>query len=285
MHIFHILRKTDWSENTQASYQTKSLNDQGFIHCCTEGQLAGVVQQWFTGEKDLLIMEIDPERLKSKLLFENLEGGQEQFPHIYGPVNPEAIVAVDDFIMPPGIKPAQMRQTIPIQQFIARSHFIFDEGWFLLCSGDFLQKKYNCMTISWGLLGTMWSLPVAMVAVRYSRNTFRYMDQNNSFTLNAFPGKYRNALNELGSRSGRDMDKVNYQKITPLPSQSISSPCYKEAELVIECKKIYWEDMNPAHFLDTRILEKYQKPDYHRFFIGEVVGIFGTIKYLSESLY
>lgn len=178
----------------------------------------------------------------------------------------------------------QIRKPISLDQFVARSHFIFDEGWFLLCSGDFLQRKFNCMTISWGLLGTMWSLPVAMVAVRYSRNTFHFMEQNSSFSLNAFSISYRDALNELGSRSGRDMDKINYPRLTPMASQFISSPSYKEAELVLECKKIYWEDMNPAHFLDNRIFEKYPNPDYHRFFIGEVVGIFGIEKYSLESL-
>lgn len=135
------------------------------------------------------------------------------------------------------------------------------------------------MTISWGLLGTMWSLPVAMVAVRYSRHTFKFMNESNSFTLNAFADHFLDALNELGSRSGREIDKINYLKITPMESEKILSPSYREAELVLECKKIYWEDMNPAHFLDERILGKYPKPDYHRFFIGEVVGIFGTEKY------
>ena len=135
------------------------------------------------------------------------------------------------------------------------------------------------MTISWGLLGTMWSLPVAMVAVRYSRHTFKFMDESNSFTLNAFSVQCLEALNELGSRSGREIDKINYPKISPMVSEKVLSPSYREAELVLECKKIYWEDMNPAHFLDERILGKYSNPDYHRFFIGEVVGIFGTEKY------
>ena len=130
----------------------------------------------------------------------------------------------------------------------------------------------------------MWSLPVAMVAVRYSRNTFKFMDQYDSFSLNAFAEPYRDSLNELGSRSGRDMDKINYPGLTPFASQFISSPSYKEAELVMECKKIYWEDMNPAHFLDDRIIGKYPKPDYHRFFIGEVIGIYGIDKYSLKTL-
>ncbi len=155
-------------------------------------------------------MEIDAEVLHSKLVYENLEAGKELFPHIYGPINLEAIIQVKEF--PRSTQPeVPRRQMIPIEQFIARSHFIFDEGWFLLTSGDYHQEKFNCMTISWGMLGTLWSLPAAMVAVRFSRYTFRFMDEYDSFSLNAFPTQYQDVLNELGSHTGREMDKINYR--------------------------------------------------------------------------
>lgn len=278
MHIYHVLKKTVWVENTPAPYAADSLASQGFIHCCTEEQIPHVIKHWFKGEYDLVILEIDQQSLNSKVVYENLEGGKELFPHVYGPINREAIIkkqSLQEFFKPVPLN----RQAIPIDQFVARSHFIFDQGWFLLASGDLNKKQFNCMTISWGLLGTMWSLPVAMVAVRYSRHTFKFMDESNSFTLNAFSVQCLEALNELGSRSGREIDKINYPKISPMVSEKVLSPSYREAELVLECKKIYWEDMNPAHFLDERILGKYSNPDYHRFFIGEVVGIFGTEKY------
>ena len=137
------------------------------------------------------------------------------------------------------------------------------------------------MTISWGGLGIMWSMPVVLVAVRFSRYTFQFMERFDTFTLNAFPEKYRDLLNEFGSHSGREIDKLRSSEITAISSQKIKSPSYLEAELVIECKKIYWNDINPAHFMDERILDKYVKRDYHRFYIGEVVGIFGTPNYLS----
>jgi len=282
MHVFHILKKGEWANNVLTAYQPASLETQGFIHCCTQTQIPKVVSKWFPVDEDLLLMEIDAEVLHSKLVYENLEAGKELFPHIYGPINLEAIIQVKEF--PRSTQPeVPRRQMIPIEQFIARSHFIFDEGWFLLTSGDYHQEKFNCMTISWGMLGTLWSLPAAMVAVRFSRYTFRFMDEYDSFSLNAFPTQYRDVLNELGSDTGREMDKINFPKITPMACQNIPSPCYQEAELVLECKKIYWEDMNPAHFLDGRIFEKYPKPDYHRFFIGEVVGIYGIQNYLYKN--
>ena len=127
----------------------------------------------------------------------------------------------------------------------------------------------------------MWSMPIALVAVRFSRYTFQFMEKFDTFTLNAFPEKYRDLLNEFGSHSGREIDKFHPSEITAIPSQKIKAPSYSEAELVSECKKIYWNDINPAHFLDDRIFDKYLKRDYHRFYIGEVVGIFGTPNYLS----
>ena len=137
------------------------------------------------------------------------------------------------------------------------------------------------MTISWGGLGTMWGMPVALVAVRFTRYTFQFMERFDTFTLNAFPEKYRDLLNVFGSRSGKELDKLHCSEITVTASQQVKAPSYLESELVIECKKIYWNDMNPAHFLDDRIYDKYLKRDYHRFYIGEVVGIFGTPNYLS----
>lgn len=283
MHVFHILKKTDWSGDLLSVYQAGSLKEQGFIHCCTEEQIPGVISKWFSEADQLLIMEIDPDLLQSKLVYENLEGGKEIFPHIYGPIDPEAILQVRD-LQPPLKKEYSKREPITIDKFITRLHFIFDQGWFLLTCGDFVQGDFNCMTISWGLLGTMWNLPVAMVAVRYSRQSFKFMDKFDSFSLNSFSEQYRDVLNELGSHSGREMDKIHYPKITPMPSQHILSPSFHEAELVLECKKLYWEDMNPAHFMDVRIWERYPRPDYHRFFIGEVIGIYGTEKFLLKSL-
>ena len=137
MHIFHIMKRDEWQGNTHTNYLPASLVKQGFIHCCTEEQIPGVVRQWFAGEKKLLVMEIEPDKLVSKLKFENLEGGKELFPHIYGLINPEAIVQIKELVSIMGKEQTQIRQPIPIEQFVARSHFIFDEGWFLLCSGDF----------------------------------------------------------------------------------------------------------------------------------------------------
>ncbi len=280
MSIFHIVKKDEWVKNSQGIYQNESLKTQGFIHCCTADQIDMVLDQWFKGQTGLVLVEINPDLLKAKVKFENLEGGQELFPHIYGPLNLDAVVnekSMDNI----QVKKNEPRIQIPIEKFTTRSHSIFDLQWFILSCGDFEKKDFNLMTISWGALGTMWSLPIVLVAVRFSRYTFQFMERFNTFTLNAFPEKYRDLLNELGSHSGREMDKLHSSEVTAIASQKVKAPSFLEAELVIECKKIYWTDINPAHFLDDRIYEKYVNRDYHRFYIGEVTGIFGIQKYLS----
>jgi uncharacterized protein (DUF952 family)/flavin reductase (DIM6/NTAB) family NADH-FMN oxidoreductase RutF len=280
MSIFHIVKKDEWVKLPQNTYQNESLKKQGFIHCCTADQIDKVLDQWFKGQTGLILVEINPDLLKAKVKFENLEGGQELFPHIYGPLNLDAVVnekTMENF----EIKKKEPRIQIPIEKFTARSHSIFDLQWFLLSCGDFEKSDFNLMTISWGGLGTMWNLPIVLVAVRFSRYTFQFMERFDTFTLNAFSEKYRGLLNKFGSHSGREIDKPHSSEITAIASQQVKAPSYLEAELVIESKKIYWNDMNPAHFLDSRIFDNYANRDYHRFYIGEVVGIFGTQKYLS----
>ena len=171
------------------------------------------------------------------------------------------------------------RTPIPLQEFIAEPHSLFDKRWFLLSCGDFEKQRFNHMTISWGSLGTLWSLPVAMVVVRFSRLTFEFMEKYDTFTLNSFPEKFHKELNILGSKSGREIDKVHPVGLTPIASKLVNAPSFRQADLVLECKKIYWDDMNPAHFLDARIHDKYPTRDYHRIFLGEVLGIFGNEKH------
>jgi uncharacterized protein (DUF952 family) len=92
MNIFHIVKKEDWVKPTQNVYQSDTIKAQGFIHCCTAAQIDKILNQWFKGQRDLLLVEINVDLLKAKVKFENLEGGQELFPHIYGTINLDAVI-------------------------------------------------------------------------------------------------------------------------------------------------------------------------------------------------
>lgn len=95
MNILHITNTETWNQALlKGIYEMDALSDLGFIHCCLPGQMAGVLARWFQDTSGLLALEIDPQKLKSRTVYENLEGGKELFPHIYGPINLDAVVAI-----------------------------------------------------------------------------------------------------------------------------------------------------------------------------------------------
>ena len=84
-HIYHI---TSEREATQAQisgeYTPLDFQREGFIHCSYANQLEGVIERRFTGRSDLVLLEIDSSQMSCTVIDENLEGGTELFPHIYG---------------------------------------------------------------------------------------------------------------------------------------------------------------------------------------------------------
>ena len=71
---------------------------------------------------------------------------------------------------------------------------------------------------------------------------------------------------------------LSFGKLT-MSSKCRPAPCFAEAELVIECRKMYWADFDPANFLDAAIRSHYPARDYHRMYYGEVVSISGEDAY------
>jgi len=170
-------------------------------------------------------------------------------------------------------------ESIPFNRLLVKIHDLWENQWFLLTSGDFEKGHFNTMTVAWGSLGVMWGKPFAQVVVRPTRYTFEFMEKYPSFTLCAFPVEYRNALDLMGSRSGRNTDKIAASGLLHKASTKIAAPCYEEAELILECRKMYWDDFKPTHFLDSTIENNYPQKDYHRIYFGEILAILGTDKY------
>ena len=93
--IFHITTREVWErQESTGSYRHESLDTEGFIHCSSEGQVEATWRRIFGGESGLVILEIDVERLTSELRYEEGEPG-ELFPHVYGPLNVNAISSVN----------------------------------------------------------------------------------------------------------------------------------------------------------------------------------------------
>jgi len=98
--IYHIVSKSDWAAvGESAVYRGDTLDTEGFIHCSTLGQVLDTANFLFKGRVDLLLLQIDPEKLSAPLKSE--DGGDGRlFPHIYGQMEVSAVVRIVDF--PPG---------------------------------------------------------------------------------------------------------------------------------------------------------------------------------------
>jgi len=91
--IFHLASPGDAQGLLdRGSYHTASLDSEGFIHCCTAEQLAGVMQRYYSDAQELVLLSLDVSLLDVDLVFENTVGGDELFPHVYGQINQQAVV-------------------------------------------------------------------------------------------------------------------------------------------------------------------------------------------------
>ncbi|HSQ40390.1 MAG TPA: flavin reductase [Anaerolineales bacterium] len=171
---------------------------------------------------------------------------------------------------------------ISIEEFMIRPMHLWDIQWLLLTSGDFFEGRFNAMTVGWGSIGYMWRRPFVQVVVRPIRYTYEFMERYDTFTLCAFPKKYHSALQLLGNKSGRDGDKITEAGLTPAASIKIAAPGYAEAELILECRKMYWDDVHPEHFPDLRIDANYPDKDYHRIYFGEILYVLGDEKFVKN---
>jgi uncharacterized protein (DUF952 family) len=93
--IYHITTKDAWSKASETgSYTSPSLKEEGFIHCSELSQVEDIRSRFYAGVQDLVLLTIDTEKLTSQLIFEWSPSVQNTFPHIYGPINLDAVVEV-----------------------------------------------------------------------------------------------------------------------------------------------------------------------------------------------
>lgn len=146
-------------------------------------------------------------------------------------------------------------------------HLIGKE-WMLVTAGD--DKNFNTMTASWGGVGVLWGKNVCFVFIRPSRYTYEFIEKADGLTLSFFTEEYRAALKLCGSKSGRDVDKCEETGLTPY-ALSNGNVAFSQARLVLNCRKLYWQDMAPSQFLDLAIEKNYNGQDYHRMYVCEIV--------------
>ncbi len=98
--VFHLALAAEWADVVASgrSYERstidQSLAEVGFVHLAFGPQVAAVVQRYYAGRTDVVVLAIDPSRLDAELRVENTSGGTELFPHLYGSLPASAVVGV-----------------------------------------------------------------------------------------------------------------------------------------------------------------------------------------------
>lgn len=94
--IYHVTTTQEWNDAVEKGFYTApSLETEGFIHCSKAEQVQGVLERYFKGKTNLLKLVIDTNRLKSQLQYDLAPSVQEEFPHVYGPINLDAVIRTE----------------------------------------------------------------------------------------------------------------------------------------------------------------------------------------------
>jgi uncharacterized protein (DUF952 family) len=98
--IYHIATRSDWEQARRDGVYTTStagrtLAQEGFIHASQAAQVAGVANAFYRDSpEDLVLLVIDTGRVRAEIRYEDVPGAGAPFPHIYGPLNTDAVLAV-----------------------------------------------------------------------------------------------------------------------------------------------------------------------------------------------
>jgi uncharacterized protein (DUF952 family) len=104
--FFHIATRDEWDAAARAGeYRADTLETEGFIHCSSAHQVAAVANARFRGREDLVLLWIDPARLRAEIKYEDASDGSGKYPHIYGPINTDAVARVTEYIEKAGSFP------------------------------------------------------------------------------------------------------------------------------------------------------------------------------------
>jgi flavin reductase (DIM6/NTAB) family NADH-FMN oxidoreductase RutF len=144
--------------------------------------------------------------------------------------------------------------------------------------GAFLTVKagqdLNTMTIGWATIGYVWSRPIMMVAVRFTRHTFGLIERADDFTVTIPSSDMQEELDFCGTRSGRDCDKFQECSLPVARAQKVTSPIIDVPGLHYECKIVYKSAVDPAHLSPAYDQRVYPAKDYHTLYFGEVVDCY-----------
>ena len=159
---------------------------------------------------------------------------------------------------------------IDIGSFAIKPFEAIGQKWALITAQK--DGKVNTMTASWGGIGVVWGKSAVTVYIRPQRYIREFVEGSEYFTFTLFDG-YKKELNVLGSKSGRDGDKI--REVGFHVETVGGQPAFREGKTVFVCKKMYCGRFAPENFVETGIIGScYPKQDFHYIYIGEITAIY-----------
>lgn len=159
------------------------------------------------------------------------------------------------------------------KDFDALNGNVFDKigkDWMLISAEK--NGMVNTMTASWGGMGVLWGENVAFVFIRPQRYTYEFTEDSDYMTLSFFDEKYRKALSYLGTRSGRDEDKITNAGMHVTFVED--APAFEEASVTLVCRKLYSDILKEECFIDEKMLAHYEKKDFHRVYVVKIEAVY-----------
>ena len=156
------------------------------------------------------------------------------------------------------------------------------KDFYLITAGK--EGHYNAMTGSGGGMGLLFKKPTTWCCIQSGRYTLELIQREQTYTISYFPEEYKNQLLFLGSKSGRDSEKMKEVDLTgvPLPSGDMA---FKEARLIFECRLTQLTTPGLEDFCTQEaqdyLREVYQDPNEHRkYAFGEITRVWTRSPYL-----
>lgn len=169
-------------------------------------------------------------------------------------------------------------KSVNVKDFNTNIFQLLDDQWGVLTVGS--PDNFNALTISWGMLGTLWGgvkkgRNIFTVFVKPDRYSHKFIEENDYYTVSFFSKEHIKALGLLGSKSGRDMDKIAASGLHPiLLDKGIT---YEEAERTFIIHKLYRHQPDKSLIPHEIVEEFYSTNDGndlpHTMYIGEVVEL------------
>lgn len=137
--------------------------------------------------------------------------------------------------------------------------------------------KVNTMTIGWGGINVIWYKYVFIAYVRYSRDTYEMLENNDEFTISVPLTKdLKQELAYCGTKSGRDTNKIKDCNLSVVPGRTTNTPVIGDCDLHYECKVIYRQAMEPSQITQAVKDKYYTTHNYHVVYYGEIVDSYQT---------